>query len=64
MSAEITKSNELNIEALFVLGDPNYYKSFDYKIKSLFSGCSVEHFQESELSKNCLNDVRSKVIYV
>ena len=27
MRAAITKSKELNIDALFLLGDPNYYKS-------------------------------------
>ena len=63
MRAVITKSKELNIDALFLLGDPSYYKRFDFKISNLPNDYSVEHFQELELTKNCLNDVRSKVIY-
>ena len=63
MRAAITKSKELNIDALFLLGDPNYYKRFDFKISNLPIDYSAEHFQELELTKNCLNDVRSKVIY-
>ena len=31
MRAAITKSKELNIDALFLLGDPSYYKRFDFK---------------------------------
>ena len=63
MRAAITRSKELNIDALFLLGDPHYYKRFDFKISNLPNDYSVEHFQELELTKNCLNDVRSKVIY-
>ena len=63
MRATITKSKELNIDALFLLGYPSYYKRFDFKISNLPNDYSVEHFQELELTKNCLNDVRSKVIY-
>ncbi len=63
MRAAITKSKELNIDALFLLGDPNYYKRFDFNISNLPNDYSVEHFQELELTKNCLNGVKSKVIY-
>ena len=59
----IRKAKELNIDALFLLGDPNYYKRFDFKISNLPNDYSVEHCQEVELTKNCLNGVKSKVTY-
>ena len=65
MRAAFLNKSKLNFEyldALFLLGDPNYYKRFDFKISNLPNDYSFEHFQELELTKNCLNDVRSKVI--
>ena len=45
MRAAITRSKELNIDALFLLGDPNYYKRFDFKISNLPNDYSVEIFE-------------------
>ena len=63
MEAAIKKSKEMKIDALFLLGDPNYYKRFNYKVSNLPSEYSAEHFQELELTKHCLVNVQSKVIY-
>ena len=63
MEAAIAKSKESNIDALFLLGDPNYYKRFNFKVSNLANDYSVEHFQELELTKGCLTDMKSKVIY-
>ena len=63
MEAAIKKSKEMKIDALFLLGDPNYYKRFNYKVSNLPSEYSAEHFQELELTKHCLMNVQSKVIY-
>jgi putative acetyltransferase len=63
MEAAITKSKALNIDALFLLGDPNYYRRFNFKVSNLDNDYSDEHFQELELTKDCLINVKSKVIY-
>ena len=63
MESAIQKSKEIKIDALFLLGDPNYYKRFNYKTSNLASDYSAEHFQELELTKDCLVNVKSKVIY-
>ena len=63
MESAIKKSKEMKIDALFLLGDPNYYKRFNYKVSNLASDYSARHFQELELTKDCLVNVNSKVIY-
>jgi predicted N-acetyltransferase YhbS len=63
MESAIKKSKEMKIDALFLLGDPNYYKRFNFKVSNLPSDYSAEHFQELELTKDCLVNVKSKVIY-
>ena len=63
MEAAIKKSKEMKIDALFLLGDPNYYKRFNFKVSNLVNDYSAEHFQELELTKDCLINVKSKVIY-
>jgi putative acetyltransferase len=63
MKAAITKSKTLNIDALFLLGDPNYYRRFNFKVSNLANDYSDEHFQELELTKDCLIDMKSKVSY-
>ena len=63
VSVLLTKCEEKGLDVLFLLGDPNYYKRFDFKISNLPNDYGVEHFQELELTKNCLNGVKSKVIY-
>ena len=63
MEAVIKKSKEMKIDALFLLGDPNYYKRFNFKVSNLDNDYSDEHFQELELTKDCLIDMKSKVSY-
>ena len=63
MKAAIKESKEMEMDALFLLGDPNYYKRFNFKVSSLESDYSPEHFQELELTKGCLINLKSKVTY-
>ena len=63
MKAAIQKSKEMNIDALFLLGDPNYYKRFGFTISDLQSDYNAEHFQELAITKDCLVNVKSKVNY-
>ena len=63
MKAAIKHSEQMKIDALFLLGDPNYYKRFGCNVSNLQSDYSAEHFQELELTKDCLVNVKSKVIY-
>ena len=63
MKEAIKKSNEMGMDALFLLGDPDYYKRFGFNISNLKSDYRVEHFQELELTRNCLVNLKSKVTY-
>ena len=63
MTAAINESKKMEIDALFLLGDPNYYKRFGFIVSKLKNDYSVEHFQELELTKNCLVNIKSKVTY-
>ncbi|HJL60871.1 MAG TPA: N-acetyltransferase [Pseudomonadales bacterium] len=63
MKEAIKKSKEMGMDALFLLGDPNYYKRFGFNASNLESDYSVEHFQELELTKDCLANLKSKVTY-
>ena len=63
MKEAIKKSNEMGMDALFLLGDPDYYKRFGFNISNLKSDYHVEHFQELELTRNCLVNLKSKVTY-
>ena len=63
MKEAIKKSNEMGMNALFLLGDPDYYKRFGFNISNLKSDYRVEHFQELELTRNCLINLKSKVTY-
>ena len=63
MKEAIKKSDEMGMDALFLLGDPDYYKRFGFNISNLKSDYRVEHFQELELTRNCLVNLKSKVTY-
>ena len=63
MKEAIRKSKETGMDALFLLGDPHYYERFGFKVSNLESHYSAEHFQELELTKDCLVNQKSKVIY-
>ena len=63
MTAAINESKTMVIDALFLLGDPNYYKRFGFIVSKLKNDYSVEHFQELELTEGCLVNIKSKVTY-
>ena len=63
MTAVINESKKTGMDALFLLGDPNYYKRFGFVVSTLKNDYSVENFQELELTKNCLVNIKSKVTY-
>ena len=63
MAVVINKSKKMGIDSLFLLGDPNYYKRFGFVVSTLKNDYSVENFQELELTKNCLVNIKSKVTY-
>ena len=64
IAAAINESKKMGIDALFLLGDPNYYQRFGFVVSKLKNDYSVEHFLELELTKNCLINIKSKVTYV
>ena len=53
----------MEIDALFLLGDPDYYNRFGFTVSKIKNDYSVEHFQELELNKGCLAKVKSTVKY-
>ena len=63
MTAAINESKKMGIDALFLLGDLNYYKKFGFIVSKLKNDYSVEHFQELELTQGCLVNIKSKVTY-
>jgi len=63
MTVVINESKQMGIDALFLLGDPNYYKRFGFVVSTLKNDYSVEHFQELELTEDCLVNVKSRVTY-
>ena len=63
MEEVINESRKLGIDALFLLGDPNYYKRFGFTVSKLKNDYSLEHFQELELTEGCLVKIQSKVTY-
>ena len=63
IKAAIKNSEKMEMDALFLLGDPNYYERFGFNVSKLQSDYKAEHFQELELTKDCLVNVKSEVIY-
>lgn len=63
MEEAINESRKLGIDALFLLGDPNYYKRFGFTVSKLKNDYSLEHFQELELTEGYLVNIKSKVTY-
>ena len=63
MTAAINESKKMGMDALFLLGDPNYYKRFGFVVSTLKNDYSVENFQELELIEDCLVNIKSKVTY-
>ncbi len=63
MTAAINESKKMGIDALFLLGDPNYYQRFGFVVSTLKNDYIVENFQELELTEDCLVNIKSKVTY-
>jgi len=63
VTAAINESKKTGIDALFLLGGPNYYKRFGFIVSTLKNDYSVKHFQELELTEDCLENIKSKVTY-
>tara|TARA_B100000953_G_C17854420_1_gene369427 strand:- start:61 stop:546 length:486 start_codon:yes stop_codon:yes gene_type:complete len=63
MTAAINESKKMGMDALFLLGDPNYYKRFGFVVSTLKNDYSIENFQELALTKDCLVNIKSKVTY-
>ena len=63
MTAAINESKKMGIDALFLLGDPNYYKRFGFVVSTFKNDYSVENFRELELTEDCLVNIKSKVTY-
>ena len=53
----IIESKKAGLDALFLLGDPNYYKKFGFTVSKLKSDYNIDHFQELELTDGCLVNV-------
>jgi len=63
MEEAIKNSKEIGMDALFLLGNPNYYGRFGFKVSNLESDYDAEYFQELELTKGCLVNLKSKITY-
>ena len=63
MKAAIIECSNLGVDALFVLGDPNYYKRFNFEVSKIRSDYNAKNFQELQLTGNCLNDLQAKICY-
>ena len=63
VTAAINESKKTGIDALFLLGDPDYYQRFGFVVSTLKIDYSVENFQELELTEDCLENIKSKVTY-
>ena len=63
MTAAINESKKMGMDALFLLGDPNYYKRFGFVVSTFKNDYSIENFQELALTEDCLVNIKSKVTY-
>lgn len=63
MLATIEQCKALQLDALFLLGDPAYYSRFGFRRSALASDYPADYFQELELSPGCLQGVSSRAIY-
>jgi len=62
MQAVIEKSMNEGLDALFLLGDPNYYKKFGFVASGVKSAYGPsEYFQELELKASCLESLKVHV---
>ncbi len=59
MQTVIEKSKKKGLDALFLLGDPNYYSKFGFVASGVKSAYGPsEYFQELELKASCLESLK------
>ena len=63
MEAVIERSRTVELDALFLLGDPKYYGRFGFEVTDISSDYPAEFFQAFELTAQCLNNVSAKANY-
>ena len=62
MQAVIEKIKKKGLDALFLLGDPNYYKKFGFVASGVKSAYGPsEYFQELEFKASCLESLKVHV---
>jgi len=62
MQTVIEKSKKKGLDALFLLGDPNYYSKFGFVASGVKSAYGPsEYFQELELKASCLESLKVHV---
>ena len=63
MEAVIERSRSVELDALFLLGDPDYYQRFGFEVTDITSDYPAEFFQAFELTAQCLNNVSANANY-
>ena len=63
MEAVIQTGRSLELDALFLLGDPAYYQRFGFRVTGVRSDYPAEYFQALELTPGCLRHVQTKAQY-
>lgn len=63
MREVLAQSDLLGLDALFLLGDPSYYKRFGFQTTSILSDYPSEYFQARELTPHCLSGLRARAYY-
>ncbi len=63
MQAAINKGRQEKLDALFLLGDPAYYKRFGFTLSSIANDYSTTHFQELALTEGCLSKLECRAEY-
>ncbi len=64
----LKKAKELGYKAIFILGDPNYYKKFGFEDSTRFGitapfDVPSEYYLVKELEKNCLTNYTGEINY-
>ena len=63
MEAVIERSRSVELDALFLLGDPAYYQRFGFQVTGVRSDYPAEYFQAFELTPGCLHGGQTKAQY-
>ena len=63
MRETIKESKKMGMDALFLLGNPSYYKKFSFNVSNIRNEYGFGSFLELELTKGCLVNVKSKFSY-